>query len=37
LNGIVLEALRLGIGIGVENWFINRSATRPETATTQFV
>jgi hypothetical protein len=37
LDGVVLEALRLGVGIGIENWFINRSATRPETSTTHFV
>src|SRR5215211_4470108 len=37
LDGVVFEALRLGVGIGIENWFINRSATRPETATTHFV
>ena len=37
LNVVVLKALRLGIGIGIENWFINWSTTRPETATTHFV
>src|SRR5215211_6177231 len=37
LDGVVFEALRLGVGIGIENRFINRSATRPETATTHFV
>jgi hypothetical protein len=37
LDGVVFEALKVGVGIGIENWFINRSATRPETATTHFV
>src|ERR1700730_6940265 len=37
LDVVVLKALRLWIGIGIENWFINRSTTRPETATTHFV
>src|SRR5436309_9275235 len=34
---VFLEALRLWICIGIENWFINRSTTGPETAATHFV
>ena len=37
LDGVVFEALKVGVGRGIENWFINRSATRLETATTHFV
>ena len=37
LDWVVLECLRLRICIGVKRWFINRTAARPETATTYFV
>jgi hypothetical protein len=37
LDGIVLKALRLWIGIGVESWFIDWTATRPEPTTTYFM
>src|SRR5665809_47364 len=37
LNRIVLESLRFGIGISIENWFIDRTSAWPETTTTYFV
>src|SRR5215212_885408 len=37
LDGIVLETLRLRIGIGIEDRFINRTAARPKAATAHFV
>src|SRR5512133_2831361 len=37
LDRVVLEALRLWIGIRVESWFIDWTAARPETTTTHFV
>jgi len=37
LDRIVLEALRLWIGIGVKNWFIDWTSTRPESAAAYFM